>query len=218
MKIIEHWRQAHSALPSWFLLCLPGESVCLSIFCSAPALPRPSSLLPHLPTPVNLPASFYLQTSVHRCLPLLTTTKLTKKLEKARKTRPFIDSLVEGSRPQHTPPTRTLPPTSLHFSSSSSRARALPPQSQGHATDLAHRSSLHTLALPTSISQTNVRWSFSLSLPHPEYRALHFAHFVSFSLQQAQEQAPSRPRGFHQPRHYHHQPADARTVSLDSHV
>jgi hypothetical protein len=111
------------------------ELVVSPVFCSCSTsylLPPSYLIYPH---PSTSRLRLYLQTSVHRCLPLLTPTKLTKKLEKARKTRPFIDSLVEGSRPQHTPPTRTLPPThrphftslhliSLHSNSSHSRARS----------------------------------------------------------------------------------------------
>lgn len=192
--------------------------VSVSIFCSAPALPRPSSYLIY-PHPSTLRLRLYLQTSVHRCLPLLTTTKLTKKLEKARKTRPFIDSLVEGSRPQLTP--RTHPPTSphlklhlIHLTRAHSRRIA---NRKGHATDLAH-TVLSTLTHLVNPSDKRTLAFFSLSLPHPEHRASHFAHFVSFSRQQSQDQALSRPRAIHHTRHHHDQPTDARTVSLDSHV
>lgn len=107
----------------------------------------PSYLI--FPHPSTFRLRLYLQTSVHRCLPLLTPTKLTKKLEKARKTRPFIDSLVEGSRPQLTPLTHSYAPTDLTSLTlvRFTHARAFPPQSQGHATDLAH-TVLSTLTLP----------------------------------------------------------------------
>jgi hypothetical protein len=61
---------------------------------------RASLLLPLHPRQPPLTVRFQPQTNAHRrCLPLLAPTKHTKKLEKARKTRPFIDPLVEGSRP-----------------------------------------------------------------------------------------------------------------------
>jgi hypothetical protein len=189
--------------------------VSVSIFCSAPALPRPSSYLIY-PHPSTLRLRLYLQTSVHRCLPLLTTTKLTKKLEKARKTRPFIDSLVEGSRPQLTPRTHSPPSNSASFTL---RAPILAVSQIAKVTRLTWRTQFSPHSHSPSIPQTNVRWPFfSLSLPHPEHRASHFAHFVSFSRQQSQHQALSRPRAIHYTRHHHDQPTDARTVSLDSHV
>lgn len=124
----------------------------------------PSYLI--FPHPSTFRLRLYLQTSVHRCLPLLTPTKLTKKLEKARKTRPFIDSLVEGSRPQHTPHSYALTGphfTSLRFTSLQlvhcTRAQSRR-KSQGHATDLAH-AVLSTPTLPRqSLRQTYVGFFF----------------------------------------------------------
>jgi hypothetical protein len=215
LKIIEHWRQAHSALPSWFLLCLPGESVYLS---SAPALPRPSSYLIY-PHPSTSRLRFIYRPAfivVCLCLPRQSSQKNLKKPEKPvpSSTR----SLKAPDRNSHL--VRTHPP---HLTSNSAsftlRAPILAVSQIAKVTRLTWRTQFSPHSHSPSIPQTNVRWPFfSLSLPHPEHRASHFAHFVSFSRQQSQHQALSRPRAIHYTRHHHDQPTDARTVSLDSHV